>query len=362
MPVDARPGMVAHDHPLLPSAFRTRPMPSLLLTTPGIRVALTSERLRIEFPLTNGGNVPPEPRDIPLHDIEQIVADERIQISTPALCECLRRKIPVVFLARNQSVLGLCQPPAGAAGIRAVQHRRAAEPGLVLALAAALVEAKIQNSRRVLQRLAANRDGGDITRELGELEHLRRNCLEAASVDALRGYEGAAAARYFETYATFFPAAVPFPGRSRRPPLDPPNALLSFAYTLLISETEAMLHAAGLDPALGFLHATEDGRASLALDLVEPFRAPVADALALDLLGHQVVKPAEHFERRDGGCFLNLDGRRRFFTSYERRLGREFTSEQHGQRTSLRGEFRRQVASLKRSLAANEPFEPFLMN
>lgn len=337
-------------------------MPSLFLTTPGTRISLVSERLHVEFPAANGDSEPPPPREIPLFDIEHVVVDERTHVTMPALCECLRRAIPIVLLARNQSVLGLCQPPAGSALVRLIQHRRAGEAGFALAVASTLVEAKIQNSRRVLQRLAANREDRAITPGLDELEHLRRRCVDAPSLDTLRGYEGAAAARYFDLYARFFPADAPFPERSRRPPLDPPNAILSFAYTLLATESEAQLHAAGLDPALGFLHEPDDGRPSLALDLIEPFRAPVADGLALDLLGHQVVKPQDHFERRDGGCFLNLEGRRRFFTTYERRLDREFTSEQHGQRTSLRGEMRRQVASLKRALRENEAFEPFLMN
>lgn len=337
-------------------------MPSLFLATPGSRVSLISERLHVELPPESDELLPPPPRDILLHDVEQVLIDERASFTIPALCECLRRSIPVVFLARNQSVLGLNQPPARSARIRATQHQRSNDSALRLALAAALVEAKIQNSRRVLQRLAANRNDCNFTPALDELEHLRRNCLGASSVDALRGYEGAAAARYFETYARLFPSAVPFPGRSRRPPLDPPNAILSFAYSLLTTEIEAILHASGLDPAIGYLHEIEDGRASLALDLVEPFRAPVADALAVDLIGHEILQPARDFEKRDGGCLLNLEGRRRFFTAYERRLEREFTSEQHSLRTTLRGELRRQVLNLKRTLATNDVFEPFLMN
>lgn len=337
-------------------------MPSVFLSAPNTRISLVSERLRVELPANDESGVPATPRDIPLHDVEQVVADERVNLTTPALCECLRRSIPVIFLARNQAVLGLCQPPAGSAKIRITHHRRSGETGLALALAAALVEAKIQNSRRVLQRLAANRDSCDIGSALTELENLRRNCLDATTVDTLRGYEGAAAARYFDTYARFFPTTCPFSGRSRRPPLDPPNAILSFAYSLLAVETEALVHASGLDAALGFLHQPDDGRPSLALDLIEPFRAPVADGLALDLLGHNTLQPKEHFEHRDGGCFLNLEGRRRFFTAYERRLEREFTSEQHGTRTSLRGELRRQVQGIKRTLLTNDAFEPFLMN
>lgn len=337
-------------------------MPVVYLTTPGARASLVSERLRVELPAPDPRTEPPPPRDIPFHDVEQIVVDERAHLTIPALCACLRRDLSVVFLAGTASVLGLAHPPAPDSLVRHTQHRRAEDPAFALAIAAALAEAKIQNARRVLQRIAANREGSGPDSALTALEHLRRGCLDAGSVDTLRGYEGAAAARYFEALAPYFPPECPFPGRSRRPPLDPPNAVLSFAYSLLAAEAEALVHMAGLDPSLGYLHAHDEGRPSLALDLIEPFRAPVADGLALDLLGHRVLQPREHFERRDGGVFLNVEGRRRFFTSYERRMERPFTSEQHGQRTSLRAELRRQIATLKRALADNDPFEPFLMN
>ena len=203
-------------------------MPLVFLTPPGTRASLVSERLPVELPASNGDTEPPAPRDIPLFDVEQIVADERVQLTTPALCEGLRRSIPVIFLARNQSVLGLCQPPAPAATVRHTQHQRVADAGFTLAVAATLVEGKIQNCRRVLQRSVTTSSS-------------------------------------------------------------PPNT------------------------------------------------------------------------SSDGGCFLNLDGRRRFFTAYERRLEREFTSEQHGTRTSLRGELRRQVQNLKRTLVTNDAFEPLLV-
>lgn len=113
---------------------------------------------------------------------------------------------------------------------------------------------------------------------------------------------------------------------------------------------------------MGFFHETQDRRASLALDLVEPFRAPVADAMALDLLSHQTLKPAEHFESRDGGVYLNTDGKKRFFVAYERRLARAYRSEQTGLRTTLRDEMRRQVLAVKKSILDGAAFEPWLMN
>jgi len=186
--------------------------------------------------------------------------------------------------------------------------------------------------------------------------------VKAASRETLRGYEGAAAGRYFERYGEFFPESCPFERRSRRPPLNPPNAILSYAYTLLAAEAEAFLHGIGLDPAIGFYHEPEDRRASLALDLIEPFRAPVADAMALDLISHATLKPERDFEKAKGGIYLSAEGRRRFHVAYERRMEREFTSDQHGQRTSLRRELHQQCHAAKRAFLDEEPWEPFVMN
>jgi CRISPR-associated protein Cas1 len=183
----------------------------------------------------------------------------------------------------------------------------------------------------------------------------------ATSLDELRGYEGAATARYFTAWAEFLPAAFPFEHRSTRPPHNPVNACISFAATLLYNEAVAFCHAHGLDPALGTLHATEDGRWSLALDLIEPFRPVLVEALALDLFSHQILN-AQHFDHRDGGCFLNEDGRRKFFLQYERRMERQFLSEAVGHRTTLRAQLEHQAVMFKTALDDPAAFEPFLMN
>ena len=156
----------------------------------------------------------------------------------------------------------------------------------------------------------------EVTPHLLALSQLAQNCQKAESIDTLRGYEGTAAGRYFECYARFFPEHSPFERRSRRPPHNAPNAILSYAYTLLSAEAEAYLHAIGLDPACGFFHEPADRRPSLALDIIEPFRAPLADAMALDLLTHGVLNSHTHFESRNGGVYLKREGRKRFFVAY----------------------------------------------
>lgn len=337
-------------------------MPTLALLTPGARASLVSERIHVEFPPPRPGEGDRPARDIPLHDVELVFLSDAAHLTTPALAELLHRRVPTVVIDQTDRVLGLCQPPAPHAVTRLSHYRRALDPAFALAVASGIVEAKILNSRRVLQRLGRSRPDTGWETAVLSLNETARRCLDAASLETLRGYEGTAAGRYFEALGSFFPPHAPFERRSRRPPHNAANAILSFTYALLTAEVEVQLHAAGLDPALGFLHEPDEGRPSLALDMVEPLRAPVGDALALDALAHQILRPDEHFDARDGGTFLNRSGRHAFFGLYERRMDREFTSEQHGARSTLRGEIARQVASLKASIASGAAFEPFLMN
>ena len=130
---------------------------------------------------------------------------------------------------------------------------------------------------------------------------------------------------------------------------------------MLYSEAVSFIHAHGLDPALGLLHATEDGRWSLALDLIEPFRPVLAEALALDLFSHQILS-AKQFEPKNGGIYLNDEGRKKFFLQYERRMERQFLSESAGHRTTLRQQLEQHAIDYKSALEDPAKFEPFLMN
>jgi CRISPR-associated protein Cas1 len=302
-------------------------------------------------------------RTIPLHEVERAFVAENTSLSTGALCELLRRQIPVCLVsARTGRILGHARAPDGHAADRLAHYRRSLDQPFAIAVAATLVDAKIANCRRLLQRLAANRSEADCTRVNNALEHDRRAVLAAASLDTLRGHEGAAAGRYFEALDSFFPQSCPFERRSRRPPHNAANAILSYGYTLLSGEMETALHSLGLDPSLGFLHEPEDRRPALALDLIEPFRAPVVDGLAIDLINHGILRNDAHFEPREGGIYLNKEGRHRLHVGFEKRVEREFRSEQTGRRTTLRGEFVRQARSLRDSILGNTALDLFFMN
>ncbi len=366
-------------------------MPTACVQLPNSRIHLKSERLEVwaRHPDTGAEEIV---REIPLRDVERLILAESVQITSAALAALLRANIPISFLDWTGRFLGGFLPATKPHGLARLRHyQRVLEPPFALDIAGRILSAKLYNQRRVLQRLAASRrdtlapepdaapapetpapdpapaaspnaDAIAIANEaLSWLDGLFASIAKAATLDELRGFEGAATARYFNAWAAFLPADFPFQRRSTRPPLNPVNACISFGATLLYHEAVAFIHAHGLDPALGLLHAPEDGRWSLALDLIEPFRPVLVEALALDLFSHRILD-ASHFESRDGGVFLNDPGRKKFILQYERRMERQFLSECAGHRTTLRLQLEHQAVLFKSALDSPDRFEPFLMN
>lgn len=337
-------------------------MPSVYLTIRNMKVALRGERLEIVMPPSDELNPDfslPQRRWIPLHDVEHVVVDAGIHLSPATLDGLLKRQIPILFLSNRNFPSGTAIPINRSVRVLAQQLDTCRDDARSLEPARSLVRAKILNMRRTIQRLSANRSQPAVAASwLGSMAQQAAAC---PSIDSLRGIEGAATGRYFETIGSFFPKELPFERRSRRPPLNPPNSILSFAYTLIASELTMHIRALGLEPGWGFLHEAEDGRPALALDLTEPFRAPLADALALDLLNHQRLK-ADDFEYRDGGCYLKRDSRRRFFTAYEDRMEREFYYEKGKYRTSLRNCIIKLCEDCKAYFRGGPVPEPFIMN
>lgn len=360
-------------------------MPTACIHQPDCRVHLRSERLEI-WGRNSASGADEMLREIPIRDTERLIIAESVQITSQAMAALLRADIPVNVLGWNGQFLGGFLPATNAHGLaRLRQYQRTLDPAFALQMAGRIVTAKLYNQRRVLQRLLASRpDAGQpcpsagsggmlaagapienekskIKNALDWLDSLFASIGRSRSIDELRGYEGAAAARYLQTWAEFLPEEFPFERRSTRPPLNPVNACISFGATLVYNETVAFIHAHGLDPALGLLHSTEDGRWSLALDLMEPFRPALVEALALDLFSHQMLA-RYHFEPKNGGIYLNEDGRKKFILQYERRMERQFMSECAGHRTSLRQQLENQAVMYKAALEQPEKFEPFLMN
>ncbi|VVM07196.1 CRISPR-associated endonuclease Cas1 [Methylacidimicrobium cyclopophantes] len=335
-------------------------MPSACVVQSHAKVGLLSERLVVSASSGETGDTEIL-REIPIVDLDRLTIEETVAITSPALAELLRRGIPINILGTNGRFLGSFLSAQNDHGQwRLAQYAKTLDSGFALTMAGRIVSAKVYNQRRLIQRLAANRNA-DASSALDSLERMLSQIARATSIAELRGLEGASTARYFEAWATFLPPEFPFERRSTRPPLNPVNACISYGAVLLYAEAASFLHAHGLDPALGLLHLTEDGRWSLALDLIEPFRPVLVEALALDLFSHQILN-AQLFEKRNGGVYLATEGKKKFLLQYERRMERQFLSEAVGCRTTLRAELERQATAYKAALEFPEKFEPFLMN
>lgn len=280
---------------------------------------------------------------VPLLHLGAVFCFGDVTVSTALLHRCAEDGRSLVFLDRAGRFRGRVEgPTSGNVLLRRAQHEALGEPGRLLAVCRAVVAAKVQNTRQVLLRGAresASEEEGErlaaVARHLGE--SLPR-VADAADADTVRGLEGDAARRYFEVFTLLVREArdvFALSGRTRRPPLDQMNALLSFLYTLLTSDCVAAVEGVGLDPQVGYLHVLRPGRPALALDLVEEFRAVLGDRLALTLVNRRQLGAGDFEERPGGAVMLNEAGRRTVLTAYQERKKEELTHPVLGQKTPL---------------------------
>ena len=266
---------------------------------------------------------------LPLLNLGGIVCFGNVLTSPFLLGACAEAGIAVSFLTENgRHLADVVGAPNGNVLLRREQYRRADDFAASTSIARAFVAGKIANTRHVLRRAARESavDPDAVNATADTLAHRLRALTEVNSVDAVRGIEGEAAAQYFAVFEHLVAQqrdAFPFGDRNRRPPLDPLNALLSYLYTLLRFDAAGALAAHGLDPAVGYLHRDRPGREGLALDLMEEFRAPFADRLALSLVNRQQIRP-EHFRTDEGGAvLLTDDGRKEVLTAWQKRKQEE---------------------------------------
>ncbi len=276
-----------------------------------------------------------------LSEVSQVVTMGNVYVTTPTLHELMRREIPVTWHSYGGWFLGHTVGTGHKnVELRTAQYRASFDERTCLQLARGFVRAKILNARTLLRR---NWRGDQAPEEL--TEGFKRDAdaaSRARSLDILLGVEGNAAARYFGAFANLLKrddnGDVPdfdFNGRNRRPPADPVNALLSYAYSLLVRTISVTLTAVGFDSYRGFYHQPRYGRPALALDLMEPFRPLLAESAVLTAINNGEVRPTD-FVSVSGSVNLTADGRKRFIAAYERRLGQEVTHPLFGYKVSYR--------------------------
>jgi len=295
---------------------------TLYVQTPDAYVRLDGDSLRVEVQSQRL-------LQVPLHHLGGLVLFGNAMISAAAMHRCTSEGREVAFLdCAGRFRCRVAGPTHGNVLLRVAQYEALRHPARCLALARWFIAAKLRNSRQLLLRGARDAKSPEARQAIGAVaaEHaVAISTLETATtLDDVRGIEGNAAAGYFGIFGRML--AVPttdfaFTQRTRRPPRDRVNALLSFLYALLATDCTAAVESVGLDPQLGFLHAVRAGRPALALDLMEEFRAGLVDRLALTLINLRQVRP-EHFDTRtDAGdsVLLTEDGRRQVITAYQER-------------------------------------------
>jgi CRISPR-associated protein Cas1 len=299
--------------------------------------------------------------DLPYHKLETVLLFGNIQVTTQALAELLEKGVNLSLFSRHGQYRGSLAPPRGKnIELRLAQFDCYRNGERALGMARAVVRAKIANGMAVLARYRErNEVAADFEERVKGLETAVEACEGAATVAALDGVEGAAAHAYFGLLMEFNKSGMNWPGRQKHPSTDPLNALMSLTYTLLMHELTALAEGAGLDPYLGFLHQVDYGRPSLALDLMEAFRHPVADRLVLTLVNREMLGSDDfHSGGERPGVFLAPAAMKRFLAEYERWMLERPVAEGVA-RPSFRDRLRSEVESLAAALRGGGPFAPY---
>ena len=298
-----------------------------------------------------------------LTETSQVVLMGNVSVTTPCLHELMWRGIPVTWHSFGGWFLGHTTGNGHKnVEMRTAQYRTSFDEAICLRFAKGLVSAKIQNCRTLLRRNWKSDDSSQPV--LIDLKSDSRHAGRATSLAELLGIEGTGAARYFRVFGSMLnkgasdaESGFNFETRNRRPPTDPVNALLSFAYSLLARSWTVTLAAVGFDPFRGLYHQPRYGRPALALDVMEPFRPLVADSVVIQAINNGEVRTTD-FKTAAGSVNLTADGRRRFIAAYERRLGHEIVHPLFGYRVSYRRLMEMQARLLGRFLLGELPEYP----
>lgn len=268
---------------------------------------------------------------VPIHTLGGIVCFGQVSCSPPLMGLCAERGVTISFLSVNGKFLARVHGPvSGNVLLRREQYRRADVPEASAAIARMAVIGKVANARAVLLRSLRDypdaENAKDVQAAANRLRQVLNDLRHPVSLEAVRGLEGDAARAYFSAFDPLITAQKDgffFRERSRRPPLDNLNSLLSFVYTLLAHDVAAALETVGLDPAVGFLHRDRPGRPSLALDLMEELRPFFADRLVLTLINRQQVRPQGFRKTESGGVLMDDATRKEVLVAYQKRKQEE---------------------------------------
>ncbi len=327
-------------------------MSILYITQPGAELRKKGERLHV---ILHGDLL----QAIPIQNVETVALLCPVQVSSAAVRCLLQALIPVFYFSRGGTYYGKLTSGGENVERWLIQVRRWQNQEYRLTLACSFVQGKIRHQRSVLRRHTRNHPDPELSKAAEQLNNLLRTVKSRSTLDQIRGVEGQASAVYFGVFGRCIrQEGLEFHGRNRRPPRDPVNSLLSLGYMLLLGEAVAALMSQGLQVGLGFLHEPSRRRQSLALDLLEIFRQPVADRLALSLVNRAVFTRRDFETQDDDGVRLTRAGLQRYLTLYERSLTSSFHPKGLEGPVTYRNLIRNQAAALRNSLENGQTWTP----
>ena len=291
-------------------------MSCLYVTEVGATINFVGQRIEVK--------TKHDSRSVPIELLESIEIYGKAQMTSHAMCECMRRNIPVSFHKSSGYYLGRLNPPGGTNVARQrMQFRLTEDDSFSLNLAKRFISAKIHNQIVLLRRYSKNNNykANDEIATMLKVEHRLERCT---SSEELIGCEGYAARTYFQGMGRLVDEAFSFQGRSRRPPEDEFNAMISYGYSMLFHEIYAKVEKRGLNSYLAFLHKDKESHPALVSDLMEEWRPVIVDSTVMSLLnGHEITK--EHFDIPEdkNGIFLNKEGRKIFISKMEKKFRSE---------------------------------------
>jgi CRISPR-associated protein Cas1 len=321
-------------------------MSVLYVTQPDAVLSKTYEAFKVALKQENGSW---KKQTIPAQTVEQVVLMGNPQITGDALVYALELGMPIHYLTIFGKYLGSALPGESRNGqLRLAQYQVYSDQEKRLELVKAIVTAKIHNQYGVLYRHQ---------QQDNPLKRRKSQVKSQDTVDKVRGIEGIAAKEYFACWSAMVNSPWQFNGRNRRPPTDPVNALLSFAYGLLRVQVTAAAHLAGLDPYIGYLHEVSRGQPAMVLDLMEEFRPLIGDNLVLSVINKREIQ-LKDFNESLGAYRLSDSGRKTFLQAFERKLNDEFKHPVFNYRCSYRRAIELQARLLARHLQEGIPYQP----
>ena len=324
-------------------------MSVLYVTQPDAVLSKVYEAFMVSLKQENGSW---KKQSIPAQTVEQVVLMGNPQVTGDALMYALELGMPVHYLSSFGKYLGSALPGESRNGqLRLAQYQVYGDLERRLELVKAIVTAKIHNQYTVLYR----------HNERDNPLKLRKSQVKTqTTIEQVRGIEGIAAREYFACWTKMLDHEWKFQGRNRRPPTDPVNSLLSFAYGLLRVQVTAAVHLAGLDPYIGYLHEVSRGQPAMVLDLMEEFRPLVADNLVLAVLNNRAIQ-LKDFSETLGAYRLSDAGRKSFLQAFDRKMNDEFKHPVFEYRCTYRRAIELQARLLARHLQEGIPYQPLVL-